>query len=161
MSRGALLFLACISYACGLVTYENVVFEKYNSIYTNNARWLLTFVHDLIPYKLFIDTIGNDLNEIRGTIKVLQGQYKKNNLTGYEYTVNSLALEVDLVKYMYISLKDNFDDLRTVSSHKKSGPVGFYRRHKLTRSTLSKNKRAILPFIGQLSSFSFWHRFRG
>ncbi len=145
-----------MAFASCLETYENVVFEKSNTIYTNSARWLLTFVHDLIPYKLFIDTIGKDLNEIRGTIKVLQGQYKRNNLTGYEYTVSSLSLEVDMVTDMFVGLKDNFEDLRTVTSHKRpDGPIGLYRKQKLTRSKLSKNKRAILPFIGQLSSFLF------
>ncbi len=155
MSRGALLLLACISHACGLVTYENVVFEKSNSIYTNNARWLLTFVHDLEPYERFIDTIGSDLNDIRDTVQVLESQYRRNSLTGYEHTVTSLALEVEMVKDMYIGLKDNFDDLRSVSSHEEPKPVGFHRTQELTRSNRPKNKRAILPFIGQLSSFLF------
>ena len=35
----------------GLFTSENVVFQKTNEVFINDAHWSVTFVHDLRPFQ--------------------------------------------------------------------------------------------------------------
>ena len=66
-----LIVCALISYTSGLVVHENVVFHKTNEVSSNHARWLVTFIHDLRPYEVFIDKINMDLDMTHVTMKTL------------------------------------------------------------------------------------------
>ena len=37
-------------------------FIKINEVYLNHARWLLTFIHDLRPFEVFINKISKGLD---------------------------------------------------------------------------------------------------
>ena len=50
-----------ISHALGICTSENVVFQKTNEVFINDAKWSVTFVHDLRPFQKLINQIKNDL----------------------------------------------------------------------------------------------------
>ena len=58
--RGLLLFLMA-GYAVGIVIYDSVVFQKVNEITSTRAKWLVTFVHDLQPFRSFVKTVGRDV----------------------------------------------------------------------------------------------------
>ena len=47
-----------VSHIFGLLTSENVIFQKTNEIYINDAHWYATFVHNLRPYNKLIHTIN-------------------------------------------------------------------------------------------------------
>ena len=43
-----------VSHVFGLFTSENVVFQKTNEVFINDAHWCVTFVHDLRPFQNLI-----------------------------------------------------------------------------------------------------------
>ena len=48
-----------------------VVFHKTNEVSLNHARWLVTFIHDIRPFEVFINKISKDFessNEIMLTL---------------------------------------------------------------------------------------------
>ena len=60
-----------VSPALGLFTSKNVVFQKTNEVFINDASSSVTFVHDLRPFRKLINQIKNNLvstNEIVRTI---------------------------------------------------------------------------------------------
>lgn len=126
-----------ISHSFGLFTSENVVFQKTNEVFINDAHWSVTFVHDLKPFQNLINEISNDLVRTNEIVVAITNFYKSSNLTGYVETFKSLHVEIDLLTDTYKSVYDNFDEYRTLSS---SDP---------------RNKRSLLPVIGQLMSTLF------
>ena len=50
-----------VCHVFGLFTSENVVFQKTNEVFINDARWSETFVHDLRPFQNLISQIKGDL----------------------------------------------------------------------------------------------------
>ena len=67
-------------------------------------------------------------------MSTISGFYEKSELTGYAETMRSLQVEVDMFRDAYTSVYNSFDDYRTITS-------GDHR-----------NKRSVLPIIGQLMS---------
>ena len=131
------LLVMLISYSYGIFTSENVVFQKTNEIYINDAHWFVTFVHDLRPYDQFIDKINNDLKYTDKIMKVITNDYKRLNLTGYTETLNSLHVEIDVMTETYKSIHDTFDEYKIFSPKRQ------------------RNERSVLPIIGQLMSSLF------
>lgn len=132
-----LIAITMLSYTSALVVHENVVLHKTNEIYANNAHWTVTFVHDLRPYETFINKIENDLDITHAIINSITNYYKQSNLTGYVYTFERLYEEVAMLNDSYQSVKYNFEDYQSIKT----------RQH--------RNKRSILPFIGQAMIFLF------
>ena len=58
MGHTFLLTFALIGYTSCLVVHENVVFHKTNEVSLNHAHWLVTFIHDLRPFKVLINKIS-------------------------------------------------------------------------------------------------------
>ena len=116
---------------------ENVVFQKTNEIFINDAHWYVTFVHGLSSVKRLIDQIESDLKVTDGVMSTISGFYEKSELTGYVETMRSLQVEVDMLRDTYTSVYNSFDDYGTITS-------GDHR-----------NKRSVLPIIGQLMSTLF------
>ena len=54
-----------ISHSIGLFTSENIVFQKSNEIFINDAHWYVTFVHDLRPFQHLINQIQSDLKKYK------------------------------------------------------------------------------------------------
>ena len=101
-----------ISHCFGLFTSENVVFQKTNEIFVNDAHWYLTFVHDLRPFQHLINQIQSDL---KSTDEIITKAYQGQNMTGYVETFKSLHVEVDLLTDDYTSVYNNFDEYQTMS----------------------------------------------
>ena len=75
-----------VSQTFGLFTSENVVFQKTNGVFINDAHWSVTFVHDLRPFEHLIAQIQNDLVRNDKIVKVITDFYRWSNLTGYVET---------------------------------------------------------------------------
>ena len=133
-----LIVCALISYTSGLVVHENVVFHKTNEVSSNYARWLVTFIHDLRPYEVFIDKINKDLDMTHEIMKTLTDWYRRNNFIGYVFTFESLHDEIGMLNDTYQTVKDNFIDYQSLKSDQR------------------RSKRSLLPIIGQAMSLLFW-----
>ena len=126
-----------ISHALGIFTSENVVFQKTNEVFINDAKWSVTFVHDLRPFQKLINQIKNDLVHTDEIVKTITNFYESSNMTGYVETFKSLHIEVDLLTDTYNSVYDNFAEYQSLS-------VNGHR-----------NQRSLIPIIGQLMSTLF------
>ena len=90
-----------ISHCFGLFTSENVVFQKTNEIFINDAHWYVTFVHDLRPFQHLISQIQYDLKRTDEIIMAITKAYQGQNMTVYVETFKSLHVEVDLLTDEY------------------------------------------------------------
>ena len=126
-----------ISHALGIFTSENVVFQKTNDVFINDAKWSVTFVHDLRPFQKLINQIKNDLVHTDEIVKTITNFYESSNMTGYVETFKSLHIEVDLLTDTYNSVYDNFAEYQSLS-------VNGHR-----------SQRSLIPIIGQLMSTLF------
>ena len=126
-----------ISHALGIFTSENVVFQKTNEVFINDAKWSVTFVHDLRPFQKLINQIKNDLVHTDEIVKTITNFYESSNMTGYVETFKSLHIEVDLLTDTYNSVYDNFAEYQSLS-------VNGHR-----------SQRSLIPIIGQLMSTLF------
>ena len=129
--------LMCISYSYCTFTSENVVFQKTNEIYINDAHWYVTFVYGLRPYNKLIDQIKSDLHNTDNIIKTLINNYKSFDETGYAETFESLRVKEDLLSDTYKSVYDQFDE------------------YKIFSPSNQRNKRSLLQVVGQLMSSLF------
>lgn len=125
-----------ISHSFSLFTSENVVFQKTNEIFINDAHWSVTFVHDLRPFENLINQISNDLHHTDSIVKTITDYYQSSNLTGYVETFKSLHIEIDILTETYTSLFDNFGEYEVLSQTQRS-------------------QRSLLPIIGKLMSSLF------
>lgn len=121
----------------GLLISENVIFQKKNEIYTNNAQWYVTFVHDLKPYQSFIEKIKSDIKNTNEILQSIKHDYSKSNLMEYAETFKSLQMEVGLLIDTHKSIYASFEEYRVLSKN------------------LKRNRRSVLPFVGQLMSTLF------
>ena len=126
-----------ISHALGIFTSENVVFQKTNEVFINDAKWSVTFVHDLRPFQKLINQIKNDLVHTDEIVKTITNFYESSNMTGYVETFKSLHIEVDLLTDTYNSVYNNFAEYQSLS-------VNGHR-----------SQRSLIPIIGQLMSTLF------
>ena len=126
-----------ISHALGIFTSENEVFQKTNEVFINDAKWSVTFVHDLGPFQKLINQIKNDLVHTDEIVKTITNFYESSNMTGYVETFKSLHVEVDLLTDTYNSVCDNFAEYQSLS-------VNGHR-----------SQRSLIPIIGQLMSTLF------
>ena len=61
----------------GLFTSENVIFQKTNEVFINDAHWSVTFVHDLRPFQRLISKINNELGHTDEIIRVITESFSK------------------------------------------------------------------------------------
>lgn len=126
-----------VSHIFGFFTSENVVFQKTNEVFINDAHWAVTFVHDLKPFQNLINQIKNDLARTDEIIRVMTNFYRNTNRTGYEETFISLHVEIDMLTDTYNSIYDSFDEFQSLSVDNQ------------------RNKRSLIPIVGQLMSTLF------
>ena len=126
-----------VGHIFGLFTSENVIFQKTNEVFINDAHWAVTFVHDLKPFKTLINQIKSDLTRTNEIMRYRTNFYRNTNRTGYEETFRSLHVEVDILTDTYNSIYDSFDDFQSLSVDNQ------------------RNKRSLIPIVGQLMSTLF------
>ena len=110
-----------ISQACGIFTSENVVFQKTNEVFINDAKWSVTFFHDLRPFQNLVNQIKHDLLHTDEIVKTITNFYESSNMTGYVETFKSLHIEVDLLTETYNSIYDNFAEYQSISMYVDRG----------------------------------------
>lgn len=118
-----------------MFTSENVIFQKANEIFTNDAHWYVTFVHDLKPYQGLINKISHDINSTNEIVQAVKDIYRKTNFYVYAETFKSLQIEADLLTDTYQSIYRTFENYKILHN--------------------GKDKRSLLPFVGQLMSLLF------
>ena len=132
MKNYVILWSMFISQTFGLFTSKNVVFQKTNEVYINDAYWIVNFVHDLRPFTNLINQISNDLSLTNEIIGVITKSYRTSIMTGYLETFKSLHVEVSLLTDTYMSVFDNFEEYKALSM------------------SMTRHKRSILPILGEL-----------
>lgn len=130
-----ILFSCLITLSSGYFTSESVIFQKTNEVFTNDAQWYVTFVHDLRPFQGLISKIKHDLGHTNEIISVIKNDYSKSKLLGYAETFTSLQLEVDFLTDTYQAIYNTFENYQILHSN--------------------RGKRSLLPFVGQLMSSLF------
>lgn len=132
------LVICCVPFAFVLtnpstVTQENVIFQKSNEITTTRSQWLVSFVIDLGPYKLFVERLTNELVDAAAlTQPLLLGDDKKGKPLFQTFQ----------------SLRTKFITLKTTQKN--------LRKDLMEYETLkSRHKRSLLPIVGKASSFLF------
>ena len=73
----------------------------------NHARWLVTFIHDLRPFHVFINKISKDLESSNDIVMTLTEWYRQHNFMAYHSTFKSLNDEIGLLNDTYKTLTDN------------------------------------------------------
>ena len=130
-----------ISHALGIFTSENVVFQKTNEVFINDAKWSVTFVPDLRPFQKLINQIKNDLVHTDEIVKTITNFYESSNMTGYVETFKSLHIEVDLLTDTYNSVYDNFAEYQSLSVN----------GHRSQRSLISITGQLMSTLFGTVS----------
>ena len=120
-----------------MLVSENVIFQKTNEIYTNDAHWHVTFVHDLKPFQGLVSKIKSDIASTSQILHAIAFDYNRKELMEYAETFKSLQIEVDLLTETYQSSHKTFEGYRTL--------------HRDTRRV----KHSVLPFVGQLMGTLF------
>ena len=131
--RGLVLFLMA-GYAVGIVVYDSVVFQKVNEITSTRAKWLVTFVHDLQPFRSFVKTVGRDVYKAIEIAKTLRNHFTGEQQEGYLGTLKYLLREAEYLGDTVESVQSNFADYRALGG---------------------KAKRSLLPIGGSILSFLF------
>lgn len=126
-----------ISGSNGLHVSENVVFQKTNEIFTSDAHWYITFVHDLKPFQGLVNKIKDDIDSTSRILHAIAYAYNQKEFVEYAETFKSLQIEIDLLTDTYQSIYRTFED------------------YKVLRKDNGRVKHSVLPFVGQLMSTLF------
>lgn len=128
-----LLVLLYASTATSAIVKESAIFTKINTISTSRSRWLATFVIDLDPIDQILETIEDRIEVTRQTVLNLE----HNPTSTLRSVFNSFRnIEKDL-----LSLDNTVQQLKTR-----------FNEHKMHRP---REKRSVLPFVGDALSFLF------
>lgn len=129
-----LISLLLVSYAFGVVIHENVIFHKVNEITTTRARWLVTFVQDLSPFRLFLARVSADIDGVANVTDAIIRHYRGPKQDSFLNTLINLREEVD-------SLYKTMD--------------GILLSYNYYRSLGSRSRRSVIPVVGRIMSFLF------
>ena len=76
-----IICVSCLIYgSAGLLVSENVIFQKTNEIYTNDAHWHVTFVHDLKPFQGLVSKIKSDIASTSQILHAIAFDYNRKEL---------------------------------------------------------------------------------
>ncbi|CAC5412411.1 unnamed protein product [Mytilus coruscus] len=124
------------------IVKENVMFQKIKEISTTRSNWLITFVVDLDPFKLFLNKIEQDLNKALSatqkvhTISMFYTPGKKHILA----TILNLQREVEGLNRTKDYLRSQFNDYKSL----------YY-----DATAKFRTKGSLFPIIGKTFSFLF------
>lgn len=136
LSTLSFVVLFC-SISSGYERYDNVVFRKIQEVTTSHSKWLITLVHDLQPYEDFIQHIKTDLKQVRRYIDTMSNKFHQSGEKVYVSTLLMLRKEVKLINDIHQGLLLSFGHYKDLSQ------------------TQTRSRRALLPIVGDISSFLF------
>ena len=125
--------LLMVGFAYRVIIHENVIFHKVNEITTTRARWLVTFVQDLSPFKYFLAGIAADINQAANVTDAIISRYGPKQDSFHE-TLTNLREEVDSLD-------------RTLN--------GILQSYTNYRSLGSRTRRSLILGVGSVLSFLF------
>ena len=128
------ILLLTIGYVYGAIIHENVFFHKENETTTTRARWLVSFVQELSPFKYFLQGIAADIELASNITDEILGHYDGPKQKSFHETLSSLREEV-------------FDLKRTLA--------GIFQSYSDYRALGSRSRRSLIPAIGREMSFLF------
>ena len=97
-------------YIVGIVVYDSLVFQKVNEITSTRAKWLVTFVHDLQPFRSFGKMVGRDVYKAVVIAKTLRNHFTGEQQEGYLGTLKYLVREAEYLGDTVESVQSNFAD---------------------------------------------------
>ena len=115
-----------------VVIQDNVVFNKLNETTVSRSRWLMTLVINLDTYQRFIDKLQYDTNEVSALIEIASERYEKLKFQPYYVLFRSLKREIVTVRQSCYDIKRSHHEYASI-----------------------RNKRSVLPFVGDIMSFLF------
>ena len=95
MGHTFLSVFALVGYTSCLVVHENIVFHKTNEVSLNHACWLVTLLHDLRTFEVFINKIDKDLESSNEIMMTLTEWYRQHNFMAYHSTIKSLKFLIN------------------------------------------------------------------
>lgn len=122
---------------CSFEIHENVIFQKENEIYLNDAKWLATFVHDLAPFEHLVNKINNDIIETQTIINTILQTYQTPTDINFANTLKDVKFEMNMLMDSYDAIQNNFIQYHEI------------------RSDTKLTKRSILPIVGEIFSALF------
>lgn len=126
--------LILVSYACGVIVYENAVFQKVNEITTTRARWLVTFVHDLGPFKYFLAQVKADIDSAANITDAIMNNFDGDKQDSFRNTLVNLREEVDSLDKTFRGILQSYTAYRLLGS---------------------RSRRSLFPAVGHIMSFLF------
>ena len=109
------------------------MFRKVSEVTTTRLRWSITFVIDLNPYVTVMSIVGENINHLFGVIRTVV----ENRAPGSNGLVND-----------YRGLSKELETLRETYFGVNARLAAYHALH-------PRNKRSLVPFIGQAFSFLF------
>ena len=130
----SLLLLASVGVVQGIIFNENVAFRKVNEVTTTRARWVVSLVIDLDPYKSLMTKLREDIFRVGTFAGNAVRQCCPESEDRFGPSFDRLAERVDIIKESFGVLQDEF-----------SSYLLLYNR----------GKRSLIPVIGQALNFLF------
>ena len=127
------LGLVCLVLVQGIILNDNVAFQKINTVTTTRAQWTVTFVVDLSNYTQLLDKINDNLLRISNYSRHAVKQCCLRHEDKYGSAFERLSHRVGLLMQAYEKLAKEFHEYHT----------------------LSRDKRSILPFVGDALHYLF------
>ena len=123
---------------------ENVIFQRVKEVTTVRAKWMVTFVEELLPFERFLNkTQYTTIIALRAVLKfqaiIAKYNPEKKNWISAAFGANT---EVDNLNKTCIEIMNKFQDLKSMYYDK-------------TVEKKFRSKRALIPIIGKALSFLF------
>ncbi|MCG8045976.1 MAG: hypothetical protein N0E48_09980, partial [Candidatus Thiodiazotropha endolucinida] len=129
-----LILLSLIGYAVGVIIHENVAFQHVNDVTSTRAKWLVSFVHDLEPFRYFLRRVYSDILKATEVTNTLSDHFTDPQQQGFRATLKQLGKEVKSLQETQHSLITSYVDYRALGT---------------------RSERSILPLGGRILSFLF------
>ena len=135
-----LLITKCfIVLASALIMKENVFFLKTKEVALSRSNWKLTLVADLDVYDDFFDRTVNYIQKVDQAAWNTYNQFIKTNVD-YGHHFSTLRQELAFINKTRQQLLDKFSHYNLLHTKEKG---------------ITRSKRAILPFMGDLFNFLY------
>ena len=129
-----LIFLSLIGYAVGVIIHEHIVFQKVNDITSTRARWLISFVQDLRPFRYFLTRVAADIDQVADITDAMIRHYSGAKYESFSNTLKNLREEVESLDGVLTGTLQSYMDYKSLGS---------------------RTRRSVLPVVGKIMSFLF------
>ena len=125
--------VVCLVLVQGMILNQNVVFEKINTITTTRAQWTVTFVIDIKPYSNVLKNLNENLMRVSNFSRHAVRQCCNVESERYGPAFQKLSHKIEILLDFHAKLTREFNEYHI----------------------LSREKRSLLPFIGDALHYLF------